>query len=77
MTETLASLGLPSDLLVWQLLFLIVLSFGVGVLGGFVGLALGTMRLPAILLLGTPASVAAGTNGVYDLWVYAICMNKE
>ena len=62
MTETLASLGLPSDLLLWQFLFLIVLSFCVGVLGGFVGLALGSMRLPAILLLGVPAPVAAGTN---------------
>ena len=62
MTQSLESLGLPSDLLLWQLLFLIVLSFGVGVLGGFVGLALGTMRLPAILLLGTPAPIAAGTN---------------
>ena len=62
MTQSLESLGLPSDLLLWQLLFLIALSFGVGVLGGFVGLALGTMRLPAILLLGTPAPIAAGTN---------------
>ena len=35
---------------------------GVGVLGGFVGLALGTMRLPALLLLGISAPTAAGTN---------------
>ncbi|MCZ6891789.1 MAG: sulfite exporter TauE/SafE family protein [Chloroflexi bacterium] len=62
MTQSLVFLGLQSDLLLWQLLFLTVLSFGVGVLGGFVGLALGTMRLPAILLLGTPAPIAAGTN---------------
>ena len=62
MTQSLESLGLASDLLLWELLFLTVLSFGVGVLGGFVGLALGTIRLPAILLLGTPAPIAAGTN---------------
>ena len=34
----------------------------VGVLGGFVGLALGTMRLPALLLIGIPAPSAAGVN---------------
>ena len=62
MTQTLDSLGLPSDLLLWQLLFLTVLSLGVGLLGGFVGLALGTMRLPALLLLGIPVPIAAGTN---------------
>ena len=33
-----------------------------GVLGGFVGLALGTMRLPALLLMGIPAPSAAGVN---------------
>ena len=62
MTQTLDSLGLPSDLLLWQLLFLTVLSFSVGLLGGFVGLALGTMRLPALLFLGIPVPIAAGTN---------------
>ena len=31
-------------------------------LGGFVGLALGSMRLPALLLLGVPPAVAGGTN---------------
>lgn len=62
MTQTLETLGLPSQVLVWQVLLLTLLSFGVGVLGGFVGLALGTMRLPALLLLGMPAPVAAGTN---------------
>ena len=46
----------------WEALFLTVLSYGVGVLGGIVGLALGTMRLPFLLLLGMPAPVAAGTN---------------
>ena len=34
----------------------------VGVLGGFVGLALGTMRLPAMLLMGIGAPAAGGTN---------------
>ena len=54
--------GFPSDLLVWQALLLTLLSFAVGVLGGFVGLALGTIRLPALLLLGIPPATAAGTN---------------
>ena len=54
--------GFTSDLLLWQLLLLTVISLGVGILGGFVGLALGTMRLPALLLMGVAAPVAAGTN---------------
>ena len=33
-----------------------------GILAGFVGLALGTMRLPALLLLNVPPSTAAGVN---------------
>ena len=45
-----------------QLVFLTTLSFGVGILGGFVGLALGTMRLPVLLLMGIPLPIAAGTN---------------
>jgi uncharacterized membrane protein YfcA len=48
--------------LVWQALVLTVLSYAVGVLGGFVGMALGTIRLPAMLLLGMPALTAGGTN---------------
>ena len=59
---TLSDLGLPSDVLVWHAALLTVVSFLVGILGGFVGLALGTMRLPAMLLLGMPAPVAGGTN---------------
>jgi len=55
-------LGFPSDVLLWQAVFLTFLSYGVGVLGGVVGLALGTMRLPFLLLLGMPLPVAAGTN---------------
>ena len=62
MTLSLEELGLPSDILVWEAALLTILSFVVGVLGGFVGLALGTMRLPALLLLGTAAPTAAGTN---------------
>ena len=37
-------------------------SFLVGILGGFVGLALGTIRLPIIILLGIDPRIAAGTN---------------
>jgi len=59
---TLDDLGLASDVLVWKAVLLTAISFAVGLLGGFVGLALGTMRLPALLLLGLPAPVAAGTN---------------
>ena len=59
---TLDELGLASDVLVWQAALLTAVSFAVGLLGGFVGLALGTMRLPALLLLGIPAPIAAGTN---------------
>ena len=62
MTEPLSSFGLASDLLLWQFILLTVISLGVGILGGFVGLALGTMRLPALLLLGMPVPIAAGTN---------------
>ena len=52
----------PDPLLPKQVLLLGLVSFLVGVLGGFVGLALGTMRLPALLLLGLPPAPAAGTN---------------
>ena len=62
MMSPLHELGLPSDVLVWQALFLTILSFGVGIVGGFVGLALGSIRLPFLLLLGLPSGLAAGTN---------------
>ena len=62
MSEPIDVFGLASDVLVWEFIFLAFLSLGVGVLGGFVGLALGTMRLPALLFLGMPAPLAAGTN---------------
>ena len=53
---------MTTDLLMWQVVLLTAISFAVGVLGGFVGLALGTMRLPAMLLIGMPAPIAGGTN---------------
>jgi uncharacterized membrane protein YfcA len=53
---------LTPDLLLWQALILTIVSTLVGVLGGFVGLALGTMRLPAMLLMGMAAPAAGGTN---------------
>ena len=55
-------LGVPTEAEVWELLLLAGWSGAVGVLGGFVGLALGTMRLPLLLLLGFAAPVSGGTN---------------
>ena len=52
MNITLQELGLPSDVLLWEAVLLTVMSFGVGIVGGFVGLALGTVRLPVLLMLG-------------------------
>jgi uncharacterized membrane protein YfcA len=60
--EPLSNWGLASDVLLWQAVALAVLSFGVGILGGAVGLALGTIRLPFMLLAGMPAAAAGGTN---------------
>ena len=57
-----ATLGWGSDVLVWNAVVLTAVSLGVGLLGGFVGLALGTMRLPAMLLMGMAAPTAGGTN---------------
>ncbi len=62
MTLHLDELGLPSDVLVWQAVLLTLVSFAVGILGGLVGLALGTMRLPVLLGLGIAPQVAAGIN---------------
>jgi len=61
-SEPLTAFGLASDVLLSQALFLTAVSFVVGALGGFVGLALGTVRLPAMLLLGMPVAIAGGTN---------------
>ena len=57
-----ATLGWGSDVLVWNAVVLAAVSLAVGLLGGFVGLALGTMRLPAMLLMGLAAPTAGGTN---------------
>ena len=51
-----------SGIAVWQAALLTAFSFAVGILGGFVGLALGTIRLPMMLLLGMAAPIAGGTN---------------
>ena len=56
------TLGWGSDVLIWNAVVLTAVSLGVGLLGGFVGLALGTMRLPAMLLIGMAAPTAGGTN---------------
>ena len=55
-------LGFETAVNAWQLALLTAISAAVGVLGGLVGLALGTIRLPALLLLGVPAPLAGGTN---------------
>ena len=55
-------LDFTGELALWQVAILALVSLAVGVLGGFVGLALGTMRLPAMLLMGLSPPVAAGTN---------------
>jgi uncharacterized membrane protein YfcA len=46
----------------WQLLLGFAASFVAGYLGSAVGLVLGTLRLPAILLLAGDPSSGAGTN---------------
>ena len=51
-----------SGIVLWKAVLLTAISFAVGILGGFVGLALGTIRLPAMLLLGMAAPIAGGTN---------------
>ena len=49
-------LDFTGELALWQVAILALVSLAVGVLGGFVGLALGTMRLPAMLLMGLSPS---------------------
>ena len=58
----LSDFGLPSNLAVWLAALLLGLSLVIGVLGGLIGLSLGTMRLPAMLMLGVPLPVAASAN---------------
>lgn len=55
-------LEFTEGLVAWEIAILAVISLAVGVLGGLVGLALGTMRLPAMLLIGMDAGIAGGTN---------------
>lgn len=55
-------LEFTEGLVAWEVAILAVISLAVGVLGGLVGLALGTMRLPAMLLIGMDAGIAGGTN---------------
>ena len=55
-------LGFPSYLPLWLAGLLLALSFGIGMMGGLIGLSLGTMRLPAMLLLGIPLPAAASAN---------------
>ena len=58
----LSDFGLPSDLALWLAGLLLVLSAFIGLLGGLIGLSLGTMRLPAMLMFGVPLPVAASAN---------------
>ena len=58
----LSDLGLPSNLAVWLAALLLGLSLFIGLLGGLIGLSLGTMRLPAMLMLGVPLPMAASAN---------------
>ena len=58
----LSDFGLPSNLAVWLAALLLGLSLVIGVLGGLIGLSLGTIRLPAMLMLGVPLPVAASAN---------------
>jgi uncharacterized protein len=46
------------------------IGFGIGVLGGLVGLILGTLRMPALIrYLGEPPARAVGTNLAVGFWV--------
>ena len=58
----LSDFGVPSDLGVWLAALLLVMSLLVGVLGGLIGSSLGTMRLPAMLMMGVPLPMAASAN---------------
>ena len=58
----LSDFGVPSDMGVWLAALLLAMSLLVGLLGGLIGSSLGTMRLPAMLMLGVPLPVAASAN---------------
>ncbi len=55
-------LGTSVDFPVWQLVLMAVISLGVGLSGGIVGIALGVIRLPMLTLFGVDPLIAAGTN---------------
>jgi uncharacterized membrane protein YfcA len=45
-----------------ELIVVFVWSFAVSFFGGMVGLVLGNLRLPVVVLVGTSAAAAAGAN---------------
>jgi uncharacterized membrane protein YfcA len=49
----------------------VLIGGGIGLLGGFVGLILGSLRLPAMLRMGEPLAQAIGTNLTVGFFVGA------
>ena len=49
----------------------VLIGGGIGLLGGFVGLILGSLRLPAMLRMGEPIAAAIGTNLTVGFFVGA------
>jgi uncharacterized membrane protein YfcA len=47
----------------------VLIGGGIGLLGGFVGLILGSLRLPAMLRMGVPLAAAIGTNVTVGFFV--------
>jgi uncharacterized membrane protein YfcA len=47
----------------------LLIGGGIGLLGGFVGLILGSLRLPAMLRMGEPLAAAIGTNVTVGFFV--------
>ena len=47
----------------------VLIGGGIGLLGGFVGLILGSLRLPAMLRMGEPMASAIGTNVTVGFFV--------
>jgi uncharacterized protein len=47
----------------------VIVGGGIGLLGGFVGLILGSLRLPAMLRMGQPVAAAIGTNVTVGFFV--------
>jgi uncharacterized protein len=47
----------------------VLIGGGIGLLGGFVGLILGSLRLPALLRMGEPLGAAIGTNVTVGFFV--------